>query len=145
MNAVDTAVAPAVPARTVWTRGAVAAVVAAALNTAVAVVARTALDLDPRFIGLKPAMVITATLFTMLAGTGVFLLIRRFTARAERIFTILAIAFAVLSVASPISLLGASPADQPGVSDAAALCLIPLHLIPAPVLLVALFRGKTKA
>ncbi|MGW0882330.1 DUF6069 family protein [Streptomyces sp. NPDC002671] len=142
MTTADTLTAPAVPTRTVWARGAVAALIAAVLNVVVALAAKAVFDLDSRFIGLKPVPVIAATLITMLAGTGVFLLIRRFAARPERIFTIVAVGFAVLSVASPLSLLGASPSSQPGVSDTAALCLIPLHLIPAPVLLAALTRRK---
>ncbi|MFH8444592.1 DUF6069 family protein [Streptomyces sp. NPDC018026] len=111
MSTLDTVAAPAAPARAVWARGAVAAVVAAAVNTVVAVAARAVFDLDSRFVGLKPQMVIMATLVTMLAGTGAFLLLRRFTASPERIFTVLALVFAVVSVLSPLSLLGASPAD----------------------------------
>ncbi|WP_225840213.1 DUF6069 family protein [Streptomyces sp. NK08204] len=142
MTTADTLAAPASSARTIWGRGAVAALVAAVLNLVLAIAAAAVFDIDSRFIGLQPVPVIAATLITMMAGTGVFLLIRRFAARPERIFTIVALAFAVISVASPLSLLGASQASQPGVSDTAALCLIPLHLIPAPVLLAALTRRK---
>jgi hypothetical protein len=39
---------------------------------------------------------------------------------------------ALLSLGGPLSLLGASPADQPGVTDAAALSLVPLHLVLPP-------------
>ncbi|MEU6578900.1 DUF6069 family protein [Streptomyces sp. NPDC046805] len=143
MNTADIKAAPAaVSTRTVWARGAVAALVAAVVNVIVAIAATAVFNLDSRFIGLKPVAVIAATLITMLVGTGVFLLIRRFAARPERIFAIIASVVAVLSVASPLSLLGASQATQPGVSDTAALCLIPLHLIPAVVLLAALTRRK---
>lgn len=142
MTTVDTTAAPAIPTRTVWARGAVAAIVAAVLNAIVAVAATAISDIDSAFLPLQPAMVAGFTLGAMLVGTGVYLVIRRFAKRPERVFTIVALVFGVLSIASPLSLLGASQASQPGVSDTAALWLIPLHLIPAPVLVLGLFRRK---
>ncbi len=127
-------------AGTLWARGAVATAVAATVNVVVALVARAALDVDPDVRALQPGPVLSITVVAMLAGTAVYVLLRSRVRRPGRVFAVVAYAVAVVSLLGPLSLLGADPADFPGVGDAAALALIPLHLIPALVLVPALTR-----
>jgi hypothetical protein len=54
---------------------------------------------------------------------------RRFAPRPRGTALTLIAAGTLLSLGAPFGLLGASPQDQPGVTDAAALALLPLHFL----------------
>ena len=63
----------------------------------------------------------------VLFGLGALLLLHRID--RGRLFAPLVAVGTLLSLAGPLGLLSATPAEQPGVSNAAALALIPLHLL----------------
>ena len=121
-------------------RAAVVAAAAAALNVALALLLRAVTGTSGDFTPLQPGPVAVVTLVGVLAGLLAHLLLRRFTTRLDRLFPGLVVVAALLSLGGPVSLLGASPADQPGVTDAAALSLVPLHLVVAAAVLVAVLR-----
>jgi drug/metabolite transporter (DMT)-like permease len=91
---------------------------------------------------MQPGPVAVATLVGVVAGAVLYLVLRRFVRRPEPVFIGLVVLGALLSLGGPLSLLGASPADQPGVTDSAALALPPLHLVPAAALLVGVLTGR---
>jgi hypothetical protein len=97
-----------------------------------------AVDADPDFLALQPGPVAVASAVGVLLGLAAHLVLRRLG--RERLFLPLLAVGALLSLAGPLGLLGASQADQPGVSDAAALALIPLHLLVAVVVAVVMPR-----
>jgi hypothetical protein len=123
-------------------RLAAAAGAAAVLNVLLALVLRAATGTSGDFLPLQPGPVAVATVVGVLAGALVFLLLRRFLRRPEPVFIGLVLAGTALSLAGPLSMLGASPADQPGVTDTAALSLLPLHVVPAVAVLVAVLAGR---
>jgi hypothetical protein len=115
---------------------AVARVAAAAATAAVAnlVLSRglaAAVDADSEFIPLQPGPVAVASVVGVLLGAAAYAVLRRMG--LQRLFVPLVAVGALLSLGGPLSLLGATPAEQPGVTDAAALALIPLHLLAAVV------------
>lgn len=124
--------------RQVWVRGVIAAVLATITNVAIAALSARLVDASPDFPALQPGPVATFTLFTVLMGTAVFALLNRFTARPVRVFTIVASAVALVSLIAPIALAGDTSGTMAGVTPAAALALIPLHLVPAVVIIMAL-------
>lgn len=126
------------PTRVVWLRGVIAAVIAALINVAVAAVSAAIVGASPEFLALQPGPVIATTLVTMLAGTAVFVILNRLLQRPGRVFSIVAFAVAVLSLVAPIGLSMDTSGQFAGSSPAAALALIPLHLIPAVILVAAL-------
>ena len=95
-----------------------------------------AVDADPDFVGLQPGSVAAASAVGVLLGTALFVVLRRIG--RPRPFVPLVAAGALLSLGGPLSLLGATQADQPGVTDGAAFALIPLHLLVAVVVAVVL-------
>ena len=102
------------------------------LGTAVAAVLTALLlkalvDGSDEFLPFQPGPVVVSTAFGVLAGLGVLLLLRRLG--RERLFAPLVVVGTLLSLGGPISLLSATSAEQPGVTDAAALALVPLHLL----------------
>ena len=129
-------------------RLAATAVVAVAVNVALALGLRAATDTSSDFLPFQPGPVATATLVGLLAGWALHRVLRRFVRRPDPVFVGVVVVGALLSLGGTLSLLGASPADQPGVTDAAALALIPLHLVPAAALLFAVLgprRGSRPA
>jgi hypothetical protein len=66
---------------------------------------------------------------------------RRWPTDAVRRFTIVAIVVLIVSLAGPLSLLGATQAQQPGVSTPAGFALVPLHVVAAIVMLVTIRRS----
>jgi hypothetical protein len=90
-----------------------------------------AVDADSAFVPLQPGPVATTSLVGVLLGAAAYAVLRRIG--RQRLFVPLVAVGALLSLGGPLSLLGATPADQPGVTDAAALALIPLHLLVAVV------------
>lgn len=123
---------------TIWLRGVIATVIAAVLNVAVATASATVVGASPEFLALQPGPVITATVVTMLVGTGLFAILNRFLSRPRRVFAIVALGVAVLSLIAPVTLSMDTSGQFAGNSPAAALSLIPLHLIPAVTLVAAL-------
>ena len=102
------------------------------LGTAVAAVLTALLlkalvDGSDEFLPFQPGPVVFATAFGVLAGLGVLLLLHRLG--RERLFAPMVVVGTLLSLGGPISLLSATQAEQPGVTDAAALALVPLHLL----------------
>ena len=119
---------------------AVAAVLAVLGNLALSQVLAAAVDADPDFVGLQPGPVAAASVVGVLLGTAALLVLRRLG--RPGLFRPLVVAGALLSLGGPLNLLGATQADQPGVSDGAALALIPLHLLVGVVAAVVLPRGE---
>ncbi|MGV8909716.1 MAG: DUF6069 family protein [Propionicimonas sp.] len=123
--------------RQVWARGTVGAGVAAALNVLVAALSARLVNASPAFLALQPGPVITVTLVTVLAGTAVFAILNRFLTHPRTVFAVVASVVAVASLIAPIALSTDTSGVIAGVSPAAALALIPLHLIPAAVIIGA--------
>jgi hypothetical protein len=109
----------------------VAAVVAVVANLVLSRGLAAAVDADSAFAGLQPGPVAVASLVGVLLGAAAYAVLRRIG--RQRLFVPLVAAGALLSLGGPLSLLGATPTAQPGVTDAAALALIPLHLLVAVV------------
>lgn len=117
--------------RPLLTRAAAAAAAAVAGNLLLSQVLAALVDADPDFIGLQAGPVVASSLVGVVMGLVAYAVLRRL--RRERAFVPLVLTGAVLSLGGPLSLLGATPAEQPGVTDAAALSLIPLHLLVGAV------------
>jgi hypothetical protein len=117
-------------------RAGVAAGLAVIGNLALSQALASAVDADPDFIGLQPASVAVASAFGVLLGVLTFVVLAR--RGWERLFVPLVAVGALLSLGGPVSLLSATQAQQPGVSDSAALALIPLHVLVATVVAVVL-------
>jgi hypothetical protein len=133
-----TATAPA-PAST-STRARTATVLGGTVvaNTALAAALAAAVDADDAFLPLQAGPVAVASLFGVLVGVALFAVLRRIG--RQRLFVPIVAVGALLSLGGPLGLLGATPAEQPGVTDAAALALIPLHLLVGAGVLLALGR-----
>lgn len=67
-------------------------------------------------------------------------IVRLWPSDAVRRFTIVAVVV-VVSLGAPLSLLGATAAQWPGVSPIAAFALMPLHLVAATVLVMTVERS----
>lgn len=118
----------------------VAIAVAVALNLVVGLGLRAALGVSDQFLPLTPGAIVFFTLLPSLAGVVLFLILRRAPAR---VFPIVALSVAVVSLIAPLGLLGADAADWAGLTTGAALALLPLHLLPA-VVLVAVLVPRTQ-
>jgi uncharacterized protein DUF6069 len=113
----------------------IAAAISALVHVALGSAFRTGLGIDPMFAPLSPTAIIAFTVALTLVGGAVFAVIAdRWPTDAVRCFTIVAVVVATVSPGAPLSLLGASPAQWPGVSTLAALALMPLHMVAATVL-----------
>jgi hypothetical protein len=123
-------------ARPLSIRVGIALALAVAGNLVLSQSLSAAVDADPDFVGLQPGSVAAASVVGVLLGAALFVVLRRIG--RPRLFVPLVAAGAVLSLGGPLSLVGASPADQPGVTDAAAFALILLHLLVAVVVAVVL-------
>jgi Family of unknown function (DUF6069) len=77
--------------------------------------------------------VVVAALVGSLAGWGLLALLRRFTANARAIWTVIAIVFALLSLGGPLSAI-ASPGTK--------VTLVAMHLAVATVVIVGLRRTR---
>ena len=120
----------------------VAAVIASIANVALGLILRSGLAIDPAFPPLTPAAIVIFTfVFTLIGGAVFAVMVRRRPADAVHRFTILAAVVLILSLGAPLSLLGATEAQWPGVSTTAAFALAPLHLVAATVLVVAIRRS----
>jgi peptidoglycan/LPS O-acetylase OafA/YrhL len=122
--------------RGLLTRIGIALLAAVAGNLVLSQVLAAAVDADPDFLALQPGPVATASAVGVLLGAALFAILRRIN--RQRLFVPLVVVGALLSLAGPLGLLGATQESQPGVSDAAALALIPLHLLVAAVVAVVL-------
>lgn len=123
--------------RQIWTRGVVAALAATVINVVVGIVSARLVDAEPTFLPLQPGPVAAITLVTVLAGTAVFAVLNRFVARPVLVFTVIAAVVALASLVPPIALSSDTSGTIAGVTAPAALALIPLHLIPASVIVAA--------
>ena len=118
-----------------------AASISALANVALGSALRAGLGVDPVFAPLQPGPIIVITVASTFIGGAVFAVIaRRWPTDAARRFTIVAILVDIVSLAAPISLLGATEAQRPGVSTLAALALVPLHVVAAIVMVVTIRR-----
>lgn len=77
--------------------------------------------------------VVVAALVGGLAGWGLLALLRRFTANARAIWTVIAIVFALFSLGGPLSAIA---------SVGTKVALIAMHLVVATVVIVGLRRTK---
>lgn len=123
-------------------QGLIAALVASVVNVFLSLILRNVLDIDDAFEPLRVGPVITMTMISVLLGTGVYLLLRRFVKRPNRVFTIVALGTAAVSCFGPITMLNSTTEEYPGLTDAAALSLIPLHILPALIVVAALTRNR---
>ena len=119
-------------------RVAVAVAAAVSANLVLSQALAAAVEADPDFIGLQAVPVAAASVVGVLLGLLAYVVLRRIG--RERAFIPLVVVGALLSLGGPLSLLSATPAEQPGVTDGAALSLIPLHLVIGLVLVLALPR-----
>lgn len=116
--------------------GLVATVLAVLLNLAVGLGLRAALGVSDKFLPLTPGAIIFFTLLPSIGGVVLFLIVRRI-----RVFAIVGFGLAVVSLIAPLGLLGADATQWEGLTTGAALALVPLHLLPALVLVGVLRRG----
>ena len=114
--------------------------VAVVANLLLALLLAALVDADSEFLPLQAGPVAVATAVGVLVGLGLLLLLRRLGRGRGRLFVPLIVVGTLLSLGGPLGLLGATPAEQPGVSDAAALALIPLHLLVGAVVAFVLPR-----
>ncbi len=121
----------------VFARGAVAAGIATVINVIVASALAVTVDGSPEFLPLQPGPVITITVATIAAGTVTFALLNWLTTKAFVVFTVIASLVAVASIASPLALSVDDSGTFAGVTAAAALALVPLHIIPAATIIAA--------
>jgi hypothetical protein len=126
-------------------RLAVTALAAMAVNVVLAQALRAVTGTSSDFLPMQPGPVAIATLVGVAAGGVLYLVLRRFLRRPVPVFVGLVVLGALLSLGGPLSMLGASPADQPGVTDRAALSLVPLHLVPAAAVLLAVVGRRRNA
>jgi Family of unknown function (DUF6069) len=120
----------------------IAAMISALANVALATALRIGLGIDPVFRPLSPPGVAVLTVaFTCIGGAVFAVIARRWPTDAVRRFTIVAIVVLIVSLVAPLSLLGATQAQSPGVSTTAVFALIPLHAVAAIVLLVTIRRS----
>ena len=129
--------------RQMWLRGVVGALIAAAINLGVALVAARLVDASPEFLALTPGPVVSVTVVTVLIGTAVYAVLNRLVARPTLVFSIIATVIALASLAAPIALSGDTSGTMAGVTPVAAPVLIPLHLIPEAVI-VAAFAWRSR-
>ena len=129
------------PFSTIAVAGLKAIVVAVLVNVSLFFVWTAAGLLDRTFLlpntnaPLTAVQVAMATAIPMVTGTLLFALLVRFTRTPVRIFTIIAIGFGLLSLASPFTI--------PGVPLPYALALGTMHV--APVAALVWFMRKTEA
>jgi hypothetical protein len=135
-----TATTPVVRGRRIWAVGLLAVVAAVAINLIVGLSLRVALGVDSRFLPLTPGPIVFFTVIPTVLCIPFYQLLRVFTRRPDTVFTVIAVVLTVLSLAAPLSLLGASSADWVGLTKTAALALIPLHLLLVAVMVFALTR-----
>ena len=119
-------------------RVAVSVAAALAANLVLSQALAAAVDADPDFIGLQAVPVAAASVVGVLLGLLAYVVLRRIG--REGAFIPLVVVGALLSLGGPLSMLSATPAEQPGVTDGATLSLIPLHLVIGLVLILALPR-----
>jgi Family of unknown function (DUF6069) len=121
----------------------IAATISAFANVALATALRIGLGIDPAYRPLNPAAVAVLTFaFTCVGGVVFAVIARRWPTDAVRRFTIVAIVVLIVSLAAPLSLLGATQSQWTlGASTTAVLALIPLHVVAAIVLVVTVRRS----
>lgn len=124
--------------RSLATRAGAATGIAVVANLALSQALAAAVDADPDFVALQAGPVAVASAIGVLLGVAAFVVLRRLG--RESLFVPLVVIGALLSLGGPIGLLDATQAQQPGVTDAAALALVPLHLLVAAVVAVVLPR-----
>jgi hypothetical protein len=127
--------APFAGSRPLGRRLALALAAAVGGNLVLSQVLAAAVDADPDFLALQAGPVAVASAVGVLLGAALYAVLRRL--RRPRLLVRWS-RRAPCSARRPLGLLGATQAEQPGVSDAAALALIPLHLLVAVVRAVVL-------
>jgi undecaprenyl pyrophosphate phosphatase UppP len=127
---------------TLLRRTAIVAVATAIVNAILAVALAAAVDASADFMPLNPVPVAVASIVGVVLGAILLLVLRRFVRRPRPVATGLVVAGTLLSLGGPLGLLGATTAQQPGVSDGAALALIPLHLVVGLAVVVGLIARR---
>ncbi|MEW1754595.1 DUF6069 family protein [Streptomyces angustmyceticus] len=84
---------------------------------------------------IGPAAVVLASLVVGLAAWALLALLERLTARARRVWTVVAVVVLVLSLIAPL---------QSGVTTGAKVTLLCMHLVAAAVLVPALARPAVR-
>jgi hypothetical protein len=119
-------------------RAAATAVVAVVANVLLSFALSAAVDAAEDFVPLTAPAIAVATVVGVLLGTAVCVAARRFAPRPRATALSLVAAGTLLSLGGPLSLLVASEQDQPGVTDAAALALLPLHVLVGAAVAIGL-------
>jgi Family of unknown function (DUF6069) len=136
----------ATPTTRPWRARALAVVAAALAALAVWLVTDPLLGIDltgttrpgsQELMSITPALVAGTSLVVALAGWALLALLERFTARARTIWTAVAVLFALLSLAGPLSILAST-------SVANALALALMHLAVAAVV-IPMLAGTSPA
>lgn len=136
MTTLTTTPTTGAPSLSLPKRVGLAALLAAGGNLVLALVLAAAVDADPDFVGLQAGPVAAASVVGVLMGLAAYLVLRRLG--RERLFVPLVALGTLLSLGGPLDLLGATQAEQPGVSDGAALSLLPLHVLVGLVVALVL-------
>ena len=107
-------------------------------------VALTTLEIPTEFPPLAgPGPTLFFTAVSGLVAIGVFALVRRHAARAERLFRRVAVAVLLLTFGPDFCLLNAGPAEAvPGTAPAAVGVLMVMHVVAAGVIVWFLTRGS---
>lgn len=117
--------------RRIWLTGIAAAVLAAAANSLIRLVAVAALDPGPGFDPLGPLQPALLTIAGVLAGTAVLAGLTRLVADPVRVFRILAVVAVALSFIPDLMLLAADPPPFPGITAATVAPLMLMHVVAA--------------
>ena len=129
------------PVSAVLTRGASTAFTAAAVNAALALGLTAALDIDPDFAPLRLGSVLFDAISSVLIATVLLLVLRAVAGRfAHGVFVALVTVWTLITMALPLLLLTVTPAEEPGVSDAAVFATIPLYGVIGIASVVGLLR-----
>jgi hypothetical protein len=114
---------------------------ATAVNVALAFALSQLLDVSPDFEPLQSGSVLVTTLVSVVVAALAVLVLRTVApVMGQRVYVGLVVVWTLFTAAAPLLLLGASPAEQPGVSDAAALATIPQAFVIGTAVTVGLLR-----
>jgi hypothetical protein len=120
--------------------GLLAVLLAVVVNVVLARLAAGLLGAPPGFAPLRGGAVVFLTVTAAALGVAVFIVLVLTTRRPGRWFRVAAYGTALVSCASPISLLLSDPPRVAGVTGPLVAGLIPLHLAPALILVGLLCR-----
>jgi Family of unknown function (DUF6069) len=120
--------------------GLLAVLLAVVVNVILARLAAGLFDAPPGFAPLRGGAVVFLTVTATALGVAVFIVLVLTTRRPGRWFRVAAYGTALVSCASPVSLLLSDPPRVAGVTGPLVAGLIPLHLAPALILVGLLCR-----